>query len=76
MNLFIPAILHLGGAARVEVIASLARVVSKKILARHVHSVHVALNTRAVPLVRKNDAHQGRVSFLSKLDDSAEGIGA
>ena|GEM_PF-5197473 len=33
-------------------------------------------NTRAVPLVRKDDAHQGRVSFLPKFEASREGVTA
>jgi hypothetical protein len=37
---------------------------------------HGLANTRAVPLVRKDDAHQGRVSFLPKFEGSAGGDGA
>ena len=37
---------------------------------------HVPGNTRAVPLVRKNDAHQGRVSFLPKSEATRVGVGA
>lgn len=31
---------------------------------------YVLANTRAVPLVRKDDAHQGRVSFFQKTNFS------
>jgi len=34
---------------------------------------HGTDNTRAVPLVRKDDAHQGRVSFLPKCEGSLGG---
>jgi hypothetical protein len=33
---------------------------------------HGRANTRAVPLVRKNDAHQGRVFFLFGSESRAE----
>lgn len=37
---------------------------------------HLLGNIRAVPLVRKNDAHQGRVSFLPKFEAPRTGLGA
>lgn len=34
---------------------------------------HVFINTRAVPLARKRDAHQGRVFFLPGFNGCREG---
>ncbi len=48
----------------------------KILLAGRPTALHVQTNTRAVPLVRKNDAHQGRVSFLPKFEASREGVTA
>ncbi len=47
-----------------------APVKHKNDLASSTGATQVPLNTRAVPLVRKNDAHQGRVSFLPKFESS------
>jgi hypothetical protein len=48
-------------------------VFTKILLAEHAPALQVPLNTRAVPLVRKDDAHQGRVSFLPKFEGLAGG---
>lgn len=45
----------------------------KNPLAQARSSKQVPSNTRAVPLVRKNDAHQGRVSFLPKFEATRMG---
>jgi hypothetical protein len=45
----------------------------QKLLADAQTVEHGLGNTRAVPLVRKNDAHQGRVSFLPKFEASQRG---
>lgn len=45
-----------------------APLASNKSLARPTGVTQVTPNIRAVPLVRKNDAHQGRVSFLPKFE--------
>lgn len=48
-------------------------VLTKILLAGRHTAPHVRLNTRAVPLVRKDDAHQGRVSFLPTFEGPARG---
>lgn len=51
-------------------------VFTKILLAGLSAALQVQPNTRAVPLVRKDDAHQGRVSFLPKFEASREGVTA
>jgi len=65
-----------GGAVCLGFLA-LAGGVSFENLLAHIQPVeHRLPNTRAVPLVRKEDAHKGRVSFLPKFEASREGVTA
>lgn len=46
----------------------------RKVRLAYAHTTaHDIGNTRAVPLVRKDDAHKGRVSFLPKCEESLGG---
>jgi len=65
-----------GGAVWLGFLASAGLVIFEYLLADIQKAGHGLDNTRAVPLVRKEDAHKGRVSFLPKFEASREGVTA
>jgi hypothetical protein len=66
----------LGRVPRINGLTPLQDFISGNSLAGCGVATHVTANTRAVPLVRKKDAHKGRVFFLPKFEIAWKGITA